>query len=323
MGIRAEYGNSKPLISVIVPVYNRKDKIRACIESLLSQTYPSELTEIIIIDNNSTDGTDRIIQKYPVILLYERSIQTSYAARNLGILNASGEILAFTDSDCIASPNWLENLCAHFIDPDVGGVVGQINSQEPESLLEMFSDSLFPSRKSIRKNLVSGITGNVAYKKDIITSLGNFDELLFTGGDVDLSNRVQIIAKKRIIIDSKAVVYHKHRSNLKDLFNQHSRFGYSELILATLYRHHFSNDKNLNSELFTIINQCVSLMIYFLAFLKRILSYPFKKYSRFDLLKPGYLFIIEFATIVGKLNALKETQFMHRNPYPSRKGIIR
>ncbi|MBC8263573.1 MAG: glycosyltransferase [Anaerolineales bacterium] len=67
-----------PFVSVVIPVYNGSRTIVACIESLLGLDYPSDHYEIIVVDNNSTDGTDNIVREYPVTLLYEREIQTSY-----------------------------------------------------------------------------------------------------------------------------------------------------------------------------------------------------------------------------------------------------
>ena len=99
--------NNLPGISIIVPVYNAQSCIAGLVESLLGQNHPEKLTEIIIVDNNSTDQTKEIIKQYPVILLEENEIQSSYAARNKGIRCAHGEILAFIDADCIAAENWI------------------------------------------------------------------------------------------------------------------------------------------------------------------------------------------------------------------------
>jgi len=97
-----------PAVSVIVPAYNEEKNIARLIESLLDLDYPKEILEIIIIDNNSNDRTKEIIKQYPVKLLEEKDIQSSYAARNKGIQNAKNEILAFVDSDCIATPQWVK-----------------------------------------------------------------------------------------------------------------------------------------------------------------------------------------------------------------------
>ncbi|MCK4734616.1 MAG: glycosyltransferase [Methanophagales archaeon] len=97
-----------PTVSVIVPAYNAEKNIATLIESLLDLDYPKELLEIIIVDNNSNDKTKEIVKRYPVRLLEEKNIQSSYAARNKGIRNAKSEILAFIDSDCVATLQWVK-----------------------------------------------------------------------------------------------------------------------------------------------------------------------------------------------------------------------
>ena len=106
---------SRPLVSVIVPVYNRGEAIGKCIKSLLAQEYPKKKLEIIIVDNNSNDKTKDTIKKYPVKYLLEKE-KGSYAARNKGIEHAKGEIIAFTDSDCIADKQWVSCLAEGFED---------------------------------------------------------------------------------------------------------------------------------------------------------------------------------------------------------------
>ena len=99
---------SLPFISIVIPVYNDEKNICKLIESLKEMNYPKELIEIIVVDNNSNDRTKYFLKKYNIKYFKENKIQSSYAARNKGIENASGEIIAFTDSDCIVTTNWLK-----------------------------------------------------------------------------------------------------------------------------------------------------------------------------------------------------------------------
>ena len=102
--------NNQPFISIIVPVYNGENIIGACLKSLLAQDYPKDKYEVIAVDNNSKDKTADIIKEYSVHYLFESKVQGSYAARNTGVRHAKGEILAFTDADCVADKGWLKKV---------------------------------------------------------------------------------------------------------------------------------------------------------------------------------------------------------------------
>ena len=101
-------------ISVIVPVRNGEQVIDQCLESLMAQCGVGGAVEILVVDNQSTDGTAEAVSKWPVRLLTERTRLSSYAARNTGIQASSGDYLAFTDADCIASPHWLATIVKPF-----------------------------------------------------------------------------------------------------------------------------------------------------------------------------------------------------------------
>jgi glycosyltransferase involved in cell wall biosynthesis len=99
---------------VIVPVLNDARGIEACVNALLRQTYPSDRYEIIVADNGSTDGTRGVVERLRagagsrLLLVVEDGVRSSYAARNLALGAASGQIVAFTDADCSPAASWLE-----------------------------------------------------------------------------------------------------------------------------------------------------------------------------------------------------------------------
>src|SRR5262245_14299213 len=94
-------------VSVILPVYNDEANVAKLMDSLMRLDYPRDSFEVIAVDNNSRDHSKEILKNYPVTVLEENELQSSYAARNKGIKFAKNRILAFVDSDCIVSPQWL------------------------------------------------------------------------------------------------------------------------------------------------------------------------------------------------------------------------
>ena len=97
----------KPLISIIIPHLNQPDALEACLGSLHSQTLESSAFEIIVVDNGSTSVPRAVTERYPGTLLLHELKAGPGPARNRGVQAASGDILAFTDSDCRAHPDWL------------------------------------------------------------------------------------------------------------------------------------------------------------------------------------------------------------------------
>src|SRR5689334_12775424 len=121
-----------PLISVIVPVWNDEKRIGLCIEALRDQSLRSDLFEIIIVDNGSTDSTASVVAQYADVILLDEPRPGSYAARNTGLARARGEYVAFTDSDCTPEADWLEHgLSAVQASADVGVVAGRVVFREP------------------------------------------------------------------------------------------------------------------------------------------------------------------------------------------------
>ena len=117
------------LSSFIVPCFNSQNTVKICINSILHQNNINENVEIIIIDDGSTDNTLGVISKYDCrknikIISYAQNKGLAYA-RNVGITNASGDILVFLDSDMELNADWLENVYTILNDNAVMGVMGQ------------------------------------------------------------------------------------------------------------------------------------------------------------------------------------------------------
>src|ERR1700735_2760964 len=130
----------RPTGSGIVPVYNSEKFLRRCVEGLLHQTYARGAYEILLLDNNSTDRSREVVGEYPEVGLISEGRQGAYAARNHGVSVSSGEIIAFTDADCVASPSWLAHLVEPFASPEVCIVQGERNFGRQSNLLSILAN---------------------------------------------------------------------------------------------------------------------------------------------------------------------------------------
>jgi len=163
------------IISVIVPFCNSEKYIGDCISSLLRQSYPRENFEVIMIDNNSTDLSVEIVRHYPLIHLLSEKKQGAYAARNRGIRQARGEIIAFTDSDCAVAPDWLQNIAKAMNHPRPGIIVGrnQFGNATPTMTMLAEHDHAIKSYVfgSKEKEVYYGEAGNMAAQKRFLPRL--------------------------------------------------------------------------------------------------------------------------------------------------------
>lgn len=111
--------NEKPLLSVVVPIYNTKNYLKECLDSIINQTYPN--IEIILVDDCSTDGSSDICDEYlngfkDIICIHKKENQGLACARRDGLLSASGEYIGFVDSDDWIEPSMYDEMMSHVID---------------------------------------------------------------------------------------------------------------------------------------------------------------------------------------------------------------
>ncbi len=118
---------TSPSVSVVVPYFNSADYIEACLEGLAGQQGVEGGYEVILIDNGSQDGSPDIVARHPEVLHLAESTPGAYAARNTGIRAARAPIIALTDADCVAAPDWLSTIQARLREPEVGALVGQVH----------------------------------------------------------------------------------------------------------------------------------------------------------------------------------------------------
>ncbi|HYR95839.1 MAG TPA: glycosyltransferase [Candidatus Binatus sp.] len=226
-----------PMVSVIVPAFNAEHTIGDCLEALLAQDYPPERLEIIAVDNRSTDRTAAVMCQHPVRVVAERRVQSSYAARNTGLAAARGSVLCFTDSDCLPDPGWVEAMVAALADDDAGGAAGRIEAATGTTLVERFQVEervLDAANAFTRPALPFAQTANAAYRRVIFQRVGLFDPSLVSGGDLDLSWRMQR-AGWGLAYAPGAVVRHRHRRTFRALVRLYAKNGHGAALLGDRY----------------------------------------------------------------------------------------
>jgi len=139
-----------PSVSVILPVYNAESTISRCIESLLQLNYPQDKVDLVVVNNNSTDGTNQILHQFhDKIRLIHENKRGAAAARNTGILAATGDCVAFTDADCLVDTDWLRKIVLPLQNEENGIVGGKIQALQPGNRIEAFGEKIFDHHRAI------------------------------------------------------------------------------------------------------------------------------------------------------------------------------
>jgi glycosyltransferase involved in cell wall biosynthesis len=217
-------------VSLVVPAFNAQETIGDCLDSLLAQTYPNQAFELIVVDNDSTDETGAVLRAYQseIRILHERR-RGAAAARNTGIANARGEVVAFTDADCVADKDWLRNIVEPLADRSIGIVGGEILAANPSNAVARFGTRINDNRKSIevfRPPYV--ITMNCCARLAVLKHLNSFDARFRRAQDVELSYRA-LQAGYRLVFRPEAIVYHRHPRTLRGLFRKGFQHGFASV----------------------------------------------------------------------------------------------
>jgi glycosyltransferase involved in cell wall biosynthesis len=220
-----------PFVSVIIPVLNDAKRLRLCLQALEQQTYPTSRYEIIVVDNGS-DATEDIAG---VVASFERSIAayetypSSFAARNRGISLATGEIIAFTDADCLPAPNWLESGVRKLLDvPNCGMVGGRVdiffNHPDRATPVELYeSITAFPQQELVERHQYAA-TANVFTFKQVVEQVGLFEPDLKSSGDIEWGQRIAAHGYQLVYAD-EARVSHPARYSWSQLFKRTVRLA--------------------------------------------------------------------------------------------------
>lgn len=225
-------------ISVIVPTYNRLALLQRTLDSLFRQDYPD--FEIIVVNDGSTDGTHEYLSgaAVPGNFKYLHHENRGLAAtRKRGLEHARGDIIAFTDDDCVVPPNWLTKIAAR-LTGTVAGVGGVVRTGNPSNIFAVATDLMQNyykdaiNRGDVKVPFLTG--NNVAYKRSSLEKVGGPDPRFRMGAeDRDLTFRIAQTGGA-LVYDPSIVIDHYHDSDLLRFLKHQYDFGTGSYLFYTI-----------------------------------------------------------------------------------------
>ncbi len=231
--------------TVIIPTYNSEKYISRVLHAIYEggTCLPRQ---VIIVDGYSKDSTIKKVKECSVEVFLNPKVSAA-AARNIGIKFSKGDIIAFTDSDCVPDKNWLENILQCFKNnPELVGVGGKMLPLESKNDIEAFSANVFlkeimkfpkqafkPSEKFLPGSF---ITANCAYRKDALIEIDGFNELFKNNAeDIDLFWRMIDKFPGRLLYDPSIIIYHNFPYTYTKLFKKYFQYGIASSKLAKFH----------------------------------------------------------------------------------------
>ncbi|MEW6108966.1 MAG: glycosyltransferase [Nitrospirota bacterium] len=228
----------EPLISIIIPVKNEAELLKKCLESIDALDYPKKKIEVIVPDGLSTDGASEIAKQYGAEVILNKK-QTVSPGRNIGFKISKGELIAFTDADCIVDGMWLKNAVKYFRDENVA-CVGGPNLTPPEegnfskAVGFVFGQRIFAAGSVHARVLneikeVKSIPGcNAIYRKEALDKVMPIDESLLTCDDTELNRRL-LDEGYKLLYTPDVFVWHHRRPDARRLWKQMYRYAIGRL----------------------------------------------------------------------------------------------
>jgi glycosyltransferase involved in cell wall biosynthesis len=212
----------QPFVTVIIPTFNRRKLLAGAVEALFHQTYPVDRFELIVVDNGSTDGTAEWAAALSPpfrfrFLLNETPFRVPGQSRNIGLAHAEGEIVAYTDSDCVPCPEWLaEGVAALMADLKIGLAQGMTVPADEEKPVVYRTISVLSHKAYFE-------TCNIFYRTEALRKVGgihrDFIERYpppYFGEDTDLGYRVLEAGYRQVFVPAAQVNHRIHKHKLKN-----------------------------------------------------------------------------------------------------------
>jgi GT2 family glycosyltransferase len=220
-----------PAVSVVVCSYNGGSTLEQCLTSLREADYPDR--EVILVDDGSTDSTREIVSRFPEVRAIHQPNRGLSVARNVGLQAATGEVVAYTDSDCLADPDWL-TLLVHRLQSSEAAAVGGPNLSPEDGRVAACVDASpgQPTHVLEDDQVAEHIPGcNMAFRREALEAIGGFDPVYRQAGDdVDVCWRLQANGGW-IAFAPSAFVWHHRRQTAQAYLRQQFGYGRAEALL--------------------------------------------------------------------------------------------
>lgn len=237
----APYPPFTPMVSVIVPTKDRQTDLDECLAALFALDYPRDRYEVIVVDDGSTDGSVATAARYPCRVVSNGRNKGQSYSRNVGAREASGEILAFLDSDCVAESGWLRDLAPFFSWSRLAAVGGYVKGYYGRTRLDRYEQVASSLNMGERLLLAADDprtfyvpTCNLLVRQAAYAAVGGIREDLRVGEDVDLCWRLRARGDYLLYVPQGSV-RHKHRNRLGAMMHRRSEYGTSEAVLHALH----------------------------------------------------------------------------------------
>lgn len=206
----------RPLVSFVIPVKNDADNLRRCLSSITDNAYPRELIEILVVDNESHDGSGHAAREHGAFVITAADKNVA-ALRNRGARASLGNIVAFVDADHTIAANWVGSAVSILEDTEVAAVGAPYHTDPQANWVQRRYDGLRVRRDHQEEVAWLG-SGNLAVKRGPFERIGGFNTSLTACEDVDLCNRLRLSGHRIVSDPALRSVHFGDPRTLKALF---------------------------------------------------------------------------------------------------------
>ena len=231
-------------ISIIIPARNEGEFIGRCLDSICNQTYPTDLFEVLVVDDHSTDNTPAIIRSYESKNVKLISLKdfvddklNAYKKKaiEIAVAHASGDLIVTTDADCFANENWLSTIVAFYEHYEPVFIAAPVAIDCSNKFIEFFQGLDFMTLQgitgaSVHKKIHSMCNGaNMAYTKKAFTEVGGFTGIdnIASGDDMLLMHKIYTLYPDKVMFlkSTEAIVQTAPVNSIREFFNQRIRWA--------------------------------------------------------------------------------------------------